>query len=167
MRKAVVIVPSEEEYQRRMNEALVNLDGVYVIVDDILVVGKGDSYEEAVADHDRKVILLFARLRPEPIKLNPSTTEFKKGQVKYMGHLITEDGVRTDPNKVRSIAEVNPPENVKQLKTFLGMVTYVAKFIPNLSEISEPLRILERKDIEWHWDETQQKAFEKIKELVK
>ena len=50
-----------------------------------------------------------------------------------MGHLITKDGVKSDPDKVAAIKSIDPPKNVKELKTFLGMVTYISKFMPKLS----------------------------------
>ena len=61
---------------------------------------------------------------------------------------------------------MKPPGNVKELMTFLGFVQYLRKFIPNLSEISAPLRQLLSKDIAWHWQEEKMKSFKKLKELV-
>ena len=119
--------------------------GSKVIVDDILVIGKGATYEEAIIDHDRKIHQLFKRLEEKNITLNKDKCNFKKESVKYMGHIITKDGVTSDPEKVKAINEIKRPKNVKDLKTFLGMVGYMSKFIPQLAEISEPLRILERK----------------------
>ena len=55
-----------------------------------------------------------------------------------MGHLLTADGVFTDPNKVRPIYDMPTPTDVKSLKRFLGIVTYLAKFLPNLSSVCEP-----------------------------
>ena len=63
--------------------------------------------------------------------------------------------MKTDPNKVEAITKMKVPENVKELKTFLGTTNYVAKFIPMLSTLTEKLRILERKDVEWHWNNEQ------------
>ena len=70
-----------------------------------------------------------------------------------MGYLITNKGLEEDPAKVEAISKMPTPQNVKELKTFLGMVTYHSKFIDNLSKISEPLRILEKKGVAWHWNE--------------
>ena len=83
-----------------------------------------------------------------------------------MGHLLTADGIVTDPNKVRAIRDMPTPTDVTSLKRFFGMVTYLAKFLPNLSSVSEPLRRLEQKDAEWCWLPVHDEAVQKIKSLV-
>ena len=114
-----------------------------MIVDDILVVGRGKTREEAEVDHNRNMVHLMKRLREKNIKLNEKKMKFKVDKVKYMGHQVTSAGLEVDPAKVESIVKMPPPKDVKELKTFLGMVNYHSKFIPNLAKLSEPLRILE------------------------
>ena len=87
-------------------------------------------------------------------------------EVPFMGHLLTADGLITDPNKVHAIKDMPTPTDVKSLKRFLGMVNYVSKFLPNLSSVSEPLRRLEVKDAEWCWLPVHNEAVQKIKGLV-
>lgn len=74
--------------------------------------------------------------------------------------------MKSDPEKIKAITNMPTPLNIKQLKTFLGMVNYLAKFLPNISTITEPLRQLDRKETPWHWDSAQNEAFEKVKNLV-
>ena len=145
------ICSASEEFQRRINDAIGDIEGVSVIVDDILIYGKGKNYDEAVKDHDRKMIKLMERLRDKNIKLNESKMKLKMNEVSYMGHLITDDGLKSDPKKVEAISKMNVPTTVKELKSFLGMVNYHGKFMKNLSQLSEPLRLLEKKDVAWHW----------------
>ena len=76
-----------------MSDALAGLEGVKVFIDDILVYGQGDTYAQAVEDHDRKIRILFRRLRENNIKLNPNKTQFKKDKIKYMGHIISDKGI--------------------------------------------------------------------------
>ena len=83
-----------------------------------------------------------------------------------MGHLLTADGVVTDPNKVRALRDMPTPTDVKSLKRFLGMVTYLAKFLPHLSSVCEPLRRLELKNVEWCWLSVHYEAVQSIKNLV-
>ena len=83
-----------------------------------------------------------------------------------MGHLLTADGVVSDPNKVCAIRDMPTPTDVKSLKRFLGMVTYLAKFLPHLSSVCEPLRRLELKDVEWCWLSVHDEAVQSIKNLV-
>ena len=96
-----------------MFEALGDLEGVIIFVDDILVFGQGENYEEAVKDHDQKIIKLFERLRNQKIKLNADKVQFKQTKIKYMGHIITDQGIQIDNDKVKAIHDMKPPENVK------------------------------------------------------
>ena len=68
-----------------------------------------------------------------------------------MGHQLTPEGLKPDPTKVEAITAMPEPHNVTALKRFLGMVNYLSKFMPHLSEMTEPLRRLEDKDAEWQW----------------
>ena len=100
------------------------------------------------------------------LKLNK--TKFKRAQteVRFMGHLLTPGGLKADPSKVEAILEMPPPSDVKGLKRFLGMVNYLAKFLPLLSDMTELLRRLDDREVEWCWLEQHQKAFTTIKQYL-
>ena len=83
-----------------------------------------------------------------------------------MGHCISENGIEVDSEKVEAIKSFPVPHNVTALKSFLGMVNFIAKFLPNLSNILYPLHNLLKKDVQWCWSEAQSSAFEKIKQLI-
>lgn len=134
------IKSASEEFQRRMNEMLGDLKGVKIIVDDILIYGIGDEITEANADHDANLTALLNRLRKFNIKLNPNKINFKTNEVRYIGHVLTDKGIKADPRKTDAIMKMPQPKNIKEMKSFLGIVNYLGKFIPNLSTISEPLR---------------------------
>ena len=142
-----------EEFQRRMTELVEGLNGVKVVMDDILIYGCGNNDQEAIADHDANIIKLLDRLQEENIKLNIKKMKFKLKEVRYIGHVLTSEGLKSDPEKVEAILKMPKPTNVKEVKSFLGMVNYLSKFLPQLSTITEPLRVLERKDTEWHWED--------------
>ena len=80
--------------------------------------------------------------------------------------MLTSRGHQPDPAKVEAVCEMEPPEDVAGIQRFVGMTKYLAKFLPDLSELSEPLRRLTHKDVEWSWTEVQTQAFENIKEAV-
>ena len=80
------------------------------------------------------------RLRQKNIRLNPKKISFRQRSVKYMGHQLTKDGVQVDEEKVKAIKQMRSPSNVSELKTFLGMITYLGKFLPMLSQETECLR---------------------------
>ena len=160
------IKTAPEEYQRRIHESLQNLNGIDDIVDDSLCVGEGDTYESAVEDHDKNLIALLERCREKNIKLNPKKLQFRKQEVPYIGHLLTPDGLKPDPNKVKAILEMPTPTEKQSLQRLLSMITYLAKFLPNLSDVTEPLRRLLDRDVEWHWDHKHENALTQVKQLI-
>ena len=151
---------SQDEFQRKMNESYEGLEGVATLVDDILVFGKTKD------EHDHRLIAVLDRSREKGIKLNKDKFEMGLTQVRYFGHLLTHEGLQPDPEKVRAVAQMKAPTNKSELETFLGMVTYLSKFTPNLSEITSPLRILLNQNTMFIWDQPQIEAFSKIKEIL-
>ena len=157
------IAPSPEEFQRRLNNTIRNLDGVLAAADDILIYGVGDTEEEAIRDHDRKLTAFMERCREKNLKINRDKMNLRESSVLYLGHRITAEGVRVDESKVEAIKDMTRPSDKKAVMRLLGMVNYVREFIPRLSEISEPLRNLTKKDTEFVWNETHEESFERIK----
>ena len=160
------IKPAAEEYQKRQDDVVSGLPGVFCIADDILVGGEGATIEEATKDHDRNVRQFLERCRERGLKLNASKMKLKQESVAFMGHLLTRDGLKPDPEKVKAIVEMPPPEDVTEARRFLGMVTYLMKFLPSLSDIARPIRQLTQDDVEYQWASEQEKAFRDIKSLV-
>ena len=85
------------------------------------------------------------------MKLNRDKVKRAQTNVRFTGHQLTPEGLKPDPAKVEAIAAMPEPDNVTALKRFLGMVNYLSKFMPHLSEMTEPLRRLKDKDAEWQW----------------
>lgn len=83
------------------------------------------------------------------LKLSPNRCKFRVSEVTYIGHVFTPTGLKPDPQKAAAITEIQAPTDVLGLQRFLGMVNYLGKFIPNLSELSSPPRQLTRKDTAW------------------
>ena len=157
---------SSEIFQKRLQMALDGLDGVICIADDILVYGIGDNHEQAVKDHDIKLHKLLNRCSERGIRLNKAKTKLRKSEITFLGHKITSHGLMPDPLKVEAIVNMDPPTDVAGIQRLAGMVNYLAKFLPNLSEVMEPLRRLTRHDVEWKWTEDHNKAFSRIKKLI-
>ena len=155
-----------EEFQRRQHQVLEGLPGVLTIHDDILVYGEGETYEEASKDHDAKLHKLMERCRERNVKLNKDKMKLRLEQVPYIGHLLTSQGLKPDPDKVKAILEMPKPVDVAAVRRFIGFVNYLSKFLPRLSEVCEPLRRLTMKDVEWHWTHDQEEAFNRLKQLV-
>jgi len=133
---------------------------------DILVYGEGDTKSEGVVDHDNNMLSLMERCKQQNITLNVDKMQLKKPEVRFLGHLLTAKGVQADPEKIRAITEMPKPTDVKGVQRFLGLVNYLSKFLPKLSEVCEPLRELTLKEVEWCWLEVHDKVFQEVKTLV-
>ncbi|KAK4328345.1 hypothetical protein Pmani_001242 [Petrolisthes manimaculis] len=157
---------SPEVFQKHLMHALEGLEGVFICADDVLVVGYGDNPEEISNSHDRNCRALLERCRIKNIRLNHTKVRFKMSEVIYMGHRLTPQGMSPDPSKVTAITHMPPPQNVTQLRGFLSTVAYLARYLPHLSEVAEPLRALQKKNVEFQWPPALQKTFEEIKKLV-
>ena len=160
------ISTAPEEFQRRQHEAVEGLPGVISVHDDILIYGKGDTKEDAIANHDKNVRALMQRCKERNVTLSKDKIQLKMSQVSFLGHLVTANGVQADPDKVCAITEMPKPIDVKGVQRLLGLVNYLSKFLPQLSEVCEPLRTLTSKGVLWCWLDNHDEAFKKIKELV-
>ena len=87
-------------------------------------------------------------------------------EIPYMGHLVTDKGLKPDPEKIIAVANMPTPDSVSAVRRFCGFVNYLAKFLPNLSDVLEPLRHLTRQDVTWQWNHEHQAAFEQVKRMV-
>ena len=110
--------------------------------------------------HDGTVLVLCETTRLNNLSLNSKRMQFKSTDCKFFGHRLTPDGIKVDPKKIEAIVQMDPPQSVASLQSFNGMVNYLKKFSPVLSELSEPLRRLCKSGIEWAWESEQQNAFE-------
>ena len=108
----------------------------------------------------------MSRVRDRNIKLNPSKIQFKLKAISFMGHAITEDGVKADPDKVSAILNMATPTDKKGVQRFIGMVTYLGAFCPKLASAIRPLHELVKPDMEFIWASTHQSAVEKAKQLI-
>lgn len=161
------ISPAPEEFQRRLEYALEGLDGIKPIFDDILVFGVGETEAEALSDHDAKLTALLERCRATGIKLNKEKLKLRRKEVKFMGHVICQDGLKPDPDKVQGIKEMPTPTSKQDLKRLLGMVNYLQKFAPNLSEVTAPMRDLLKEGNQFRWNEQVQGcSFKRVKEIL-
>lgn len=154
------LTSAPEHFQKKMAEAIEGLEGVINLVDDFLVYGKD------VKEHDERLGRLLKRLQDKGITLNKDKCEFRTNALNFLGHRLDNGQVKPDPEKVAAIQAVRPPQNTKDLRSFLGMVNYLMKFIPHLSDHAVHLRTLLSTKYEWSWTNQHQNHFDKIKVLV-
>ena len=160
------IAPAPQEFQRRLNQALEGLDGVRTIADDI-VYGVGDTENDAVVGHDRKFLALLERCLQEHVKLTKDKVQFKLSELSYVGHVISAGGLRPDPTKIEAILNMPPPADKQGLRRIMGMVHYLQKFAPGLSELTTPIRTLLKDDAEILWEESVHgECFKHVKAVI-
>ena len=135
-----------QEFECKLHEKLDDLPGVVLIHDDVLVMGHGETYEEAVNDHDKNLLRLLDRAKQVNLKLNKSKMNLRKPEVKFMGHVITKDGLKPDPNKIKAVEEMPRPTCKKETLSLLGFINHLSKFLPRLSDVAQTLRDLTMKD---------------------
>jgi len=147
-------------WQRSMEQILADIPGVHVFLDDITVTGKNDQ------EHFQRLELVLQRLEKHGLKANKQKSEFFKDSVNYCGHKIDKYGLHKTQKKVEAILKVPVPKNVTELKSFLGLVTYYGKFIPNLSTLVAPLNRLLRKGSKFVWNNDCQNSFAALKKEI-
>ena len=130
---------------------------IEVYVDDMVAKSKEGESHVAVL---RK---LFERLRRYKLRLNPNKCIFGASTGKLLGFVISREGIRVDPDKVKAIQEMPAPRTEREVRSFLGRLNYIARFIANLTSTCEPIFKLLRKHQPGEWNDECQKAFDKIK----
>ena len=123
-------------FQRHMKTLLQGLKGVAVYIDDILVTGP------TLEEHLQNLEKVLEKLQSAGLRLNKEKCFFLRPSIDYLGHVIDQDGIHPTQEKVTAIKEALRPKNVTELRSFLGLVNYYAKFLPNLSTKLFPLYIL-------------------------
>ena len=151
---------AQEIFHKRVNRLFEDLDGIETDIDDVLVWGR------TIEEHDKRLEAALDRAKMIGMTLNPDKCKFRVTEVTYLGHKLTATGVRPDPSKVDAVLNMPPPSDKSGVQRLLGMVNYLAKFIPGMSEITAPLREILKKNVPWHWTNKHPIAFEKIKEIL-
>ena len=160
------ISSAPEEFQMRLLQVLEGLSGIIVIADDILVFGSGDTEEEAEADHDRNLVALMERAEEMNLKFNKEKFQFKKKEVKYVGHILTANGIKADPEKVKAVSEMKAPSDVAGVRRFIGMINFLSPYCENLSTTIRPLTELTKAGMVFNWSQNHDKAFEDTKRII-
>lgn len=155
-----------EIFAMKMKQIIQGLNGVEILADDILIYGRGATYEEAFEDHNRNLENLFKRLLENNCRLNREKLNLCSDSVLFYGHVLSKDGVQPDPIKTFAIKNMPIPKNKKDLSRFLGMVTYLGRYIPNLTKKLSTLRNIAKENTDWVWTDKEQKEFDAIKEAM-
>ena len=151
---------ASEICQAKIADIISGIDGTANAQDDIIIWGSSK------AQLRQRTHNCLQAIRESGLKLRKDKCQFMQTEMTFLGHTISAHGIEPDFNKIAAILEMPNPTNVKELQRFLGMITYLGKFIPNLSDETTPLRTLLEKDIIWHFGTPQTQAVARLKSLI-
>ncbi|XP_058828562.1 uncharacterized protein K02A2.6-like [Topomyia yanbarensis] len=148
-----------EVFQREMSRILENVENVIIYIDDILVFGK------TLEDLHKTVARVLQILRVNNLTLNTAKCEFDKTRIKFLGHELNEQGFHIDDSKVKNILNFREPATASELRSFLGLASFVSPYIGNFSDLTGPLwEVATTKT--WNWGAHQAAAFEATKRQI-
>ena len=156
---------SPATHQRRMYRALRHLIGkiCHVYLDDIII------WSQTIAEHKRNIAKVMEALQEAHLFCSSTKTQFFLTEVHFLGHIVSHNGIRADPAKVAAVKNWPRPRTTTQVRKFLGLVRYIAAFMPHLAEHSAALTPLTKKEYDRafpEWTTAHQTAFDAIKELA-
>ena len=149
-----------ELFQFTLQEPLKGIANAKTIADDIIIFG------QTRAEHDKALNDCLTRLKQKNLTVNRDKCKFLQPELSVFGMIFSKDGVKPDPRKIADIRNAPVPSNATEVRSFLGMANFCARFIPNFADIAEPLRRLTHKNATFVWRQEHTVAFERIKELL-
>ena len=132
----------------------------YIYMDDLL------CHAVTLSEHMRRLVILFRQMEKYGLKLKTKKCHFIRKEVEYLGHTISAEGVQPDFGRVKAILEKPRPRTQKELKSFLGFISYYRRFIRDLARHASPLTSLLKKETPFTWGETQEQAHKYLIEKV-
>ena len=147
-------------FERLMERVLAGLSwkSCLLYLDDIII------YSQTFAEHQEHLQEVFNRLVQAGLKLKPSKCQLFQAEVNFLGHIIGRSGVRTDPEKTEAVRKWARPQNVTDVRSFLGLCSYYRKFVKGFAEMAVPLHQLTQKKAPFLWGKEQQEAFDQLKD---
>jgi hypothetical protein len=153
------VSPAPEVFHHVLADVLQDLSGVLHYVDDVLV------YGVTKAEHDARLCIVLARLRDVGFALSETKCHFSKSSVVFLGHQISGEAIRPDPEKIAALQAMRPPTNISEHRGLMGFLNFLAQYVPHYSALTEPLRRLQSSKTHFRWSEDQQQAFDLVKQL--
>ncbi|GFS71567.1 retrovirus-related Pol polyprotein from transposon 17.6 [Trichonephila clavipes] len=129
-------------------------------LDDIIV------FSETFEDHLIRLRLVLKCLQEAGLKLNSKKCLFAAQEVKILGHLVSSNGVRPDPDKIKAVRNFPTPKNIHDIRSFLGLCSYFRRFIKGFCYLAEPLQSLLKSGVEFHWGPEEVEAFHSLKKAL-
>ena len=156
----LTVMPTE--FQKVMDKELSSLANTYVFLDDILVVTEGNR-----EGHYLRVKQVLEKLDKTNVRLKWEKCKFAQNEIEWFGYKLTQTGIQPMNTKIQAITDKLKPKNLKELRSYLGAVNQLNKFVPNLAELCSPLRPLLKQDNPWCWNENHYQASNETNKQVK
>ena len=154
------ISSAPEEYQQIVQQVLQGCPGVHNISDDIII------HDSSQQEHDERLFRVLDRLKERNVTLNKGKCKFNMDKLVFMGHVLTPHGIEPAEDKVKAVLEARRPESASEVRSFLGLVQFNSRYIPDLATVFEPLRKLTQKNVTFVWGSEQDIAFQKLKQRL-
>ena len=154
------IAASPSIWQRTMDQILKDIPNTSCILDDIIITGESDE------EHLKTLETVLQRLQDYNLRVNRDKCSFFQEEMTYCGHKINANGLHKTQDKIEAVINAPVPENVTQLRAFLGLVNYYSHFLPNMASVLHPLYQLLKKDRKYTWTLVTQNAFDTVKEMI-
>lgn len=151
---------ASEIYQHEIQQVVQGIPGVANLSDDILV------HAATREEHDQRLRQVLQRLQEAGLTLNADKCRFRRTEIEFLGHKLTAGGIDPAKGKVDAVKNAREPETVSEVRSFLGLVNYCSRFIPNFATLTEPLRRLTRKNQPFLFGQEQKKAFKSLKDAL-
>lgn len=149
-----------EIFQKIMEQVLSGCDGCMNYIDDIIV------YGSTIEQHDQRLRKVLKRLSAYNVMLNSDKCMYRVKSLEFLGHRLSSKGIEPSEDKCLAIKQFRQPMTSEEVRSFLGLVNYVGKFIPNLSTLTNSLRELTKQAISFEWTDEHARAFEEIKQQM-
>lgn len=154
------ISSAPEKYQQVISQVFHDCEGVQNISDDIVIHGRDK------AEHDKRLCKALQRIKEKGLTLNQAKCEFSMNKITFMGHVMSKNGIGPTSDRIKSLLDAKEPTSGSEVKSFLGLVNFSARYIPNLATVSEPLRRLTKKNVNFVWGHEQKKSFDTLKRCL-
>ncbi|PFX23119.1 Transposon Tf2-6 polyprotein [Stylophora pistillata] len=154
------VTSAPEKYQQIIRDVLRGCAGVANIADDLIVHG-GD-----VEEHDKRLFAVLDRLSKVGLTVNGDKCHFRLSKLTLFGHELTSDGINPCEEKIAALRDARPPKDANEVRSFMRIVQYSSKFMPDVASVTKPIQELTRKGVVFHWGNEQQAAFEELKRLI-
>lgn len=154
------ISSASEVFHREVRRIYENIEGVNTSMDDMIIWGRTRQ------EHDERLKNVLEVTRKANLKLNKKKCIFGVTSIKFMGDILSSEGLKADPDKVKAIKGLAAPSTKTELQSFLGMVNYLGRFVPDLTKRTVLMRELTKNKIEWHWSREHTLEFENLKQLI-